>query len=523
MTEIGIAQQQLFDDDQQAQYAVEPTMPHEYEQTENVTHVTHDMTAQANTLKTHGLQAATAQNSIPAAELQGTNPSDDWSQSASYNIFDSSSHTSSGQLNRVDFIHDSGVSAQTEPIQHPEVRRWTSMQGAASSPHDTEPFSSVISPRATRAKSDNAAPNMLQPSSASVDELALPVTTELPKVEKRGRKKKQVVPPIDEDDELSLPQPREPPPSKPEKRKPGRPPKNTKVSLDDSAPAAPHTLAEDLSIQPAKNPEGAVPDASEVPTDGATGDGDPQSIIDEPMKDDHDESLITHTLEQIPQVSSKPAKEPKKKKLKRGKTTSVTLTKTYEPDVEDDVIWIDERPITTTREDKPTTNPADPRPNTTGEQPPAPKKRGRKRKKTAEQLEQLEQEVAAPPAIDASDTQTAIANEEENNQVQQNEAHNESTTRAQTPEIENPIIEKDHSIPNPLSDPQQTTSPKKIPGQAPPDHQPPETPQKPNGPKTPSTKGPGKHSPISSTSKVPYRVGLSKKARIAPLLKIIKR
>lgn len=67
---------------------------------------------------------------------------------------------------------------------------------------------------------------------------------------------------------------------------------------------------------------------------------------------------------------------------------------------------------------------------------------------------------------------------------------------------------------------------------------PPETPKKSGSePKTPSTapgaadadasgkganKGPGKHSPIS-TGKVPYRVGLSRKARIAPLLKIVRR
>lgn len=516
MTEIGIAQQRLFDDDQQAQYTLEPTMPHEYEQIERLTHET---TAQANTREAHDPQAATAQDSVPATELQGTNPSDDWSQSVSYNIFDSSSHTPSGQLNRADFIRDSGVTTQTEPLQHLEIRRWASMQGAASSPHDTEPFSSAISPQATRAKSDNAAPNMAQPSSASVDELSLPVTTELPKVEKRGRKKKQAVPPIDEDDELSLPQSHEPPPSKPEKRKPGRPPKNPKVSLDDSVPAAPHTLAEDPSVQPVKHPECAAHDASEIPTDGATGNGVSQSTIDELTKDDQGEPPITHAPEQTPQVSPKPAKEPKKKKLKRGKTTSVTLTKTYEPDVEDDVIWVDERPITTAREDKPITKPVDPSPNKAEEQAPAPTKRGRKRKKTAEQLEQ---EAAALQAADEPGTQTAITNEEENNRVQQNEADNESITRTQTPEAENPITEEDQPAPNPLSEPRQTTSPAKISEQVP-GHQHPETPQKPSGPKTPSTKGPGKHSPISSTSKVPYRVGLSKKARIAPLLKIIKR
>ena len=48
---------------------------------------------------------------------------------------------------------------------------------------------------------------------------------------------------------------------------------------------------------------------------------------------------------------------------------------------------------------------------------------------------------------------------------------------------------------------------------------PPETPRKPT---TPAPKGPDKHSPICS-GKVAYRVGLSKRARIAPLLRIVRK
>ncbi|KAL9132263.1 MAG: hypothetical protein Q9175_006567 [Cornicularia normoerica] len=48
---------------------------------------------------------------------------------------------------------------------------------------------------------------------------------------------------------------------------------------------------------------------------------------------------------------------------------------------------------------------------------------------------------------------------------------------------------------------------------------PPETPRK---SATPASKGPDKHSPISS-GKVAYRVGLSKRARIAPLLRIVRK
>lgn len=59
-------------------------------------------------------------------------------------------------------------------------------------------------------------------------------------------------------------------------------------------------------------------------------------------------------------------------------------------------------------------------------------------------------------------------------------------------------------------------SPEKSPVEA---NRPPETPRKST---TPAPKGPDKHSPISS-GKVAYRVGLSKRARIAPLLRIVRK
>lgn len=54
----------------------------------------------------------------------------------------------------------------------------------------------------------------------------------------------------------------------------------------------------------------------------------------------------------------------------------------------------------------------------------------------------------------------------------------------------------------------------------------PSTPKKqPEPPTTPAKveKGPDKHSPISIRNKVPYRVGLSRRARIAPLLKVVRK
>ncbi|KAL4921452.1 hypothetical protein BDW62DRAFT_129195 [Aspergillus aurantiobrunneus] len=518
MTEIGLAQQRLFDDDQQAQYAHQPL--HELGPVQDVNDET---TVHESALGAHDPSIAPAKHSAPHLDPRGTDPIDDWSQSVSYNIFDSSSHTASGQLNRADFIHDSGVTTQTELVQNLELRRWTSMQGAASSPHDTEPFSSVRSPQATRAKSVNLATSIVQPSSASIDELSLPATTELPKVEKRGRKKKQAAPVNDEDDELSHPQSRPPPPIKTEKRKPGRPPKNAKEPPHHRVKTGSIDPPEFLGVLPEVNQETIFANGPEASFDGtAENDVQPWRIVDEPTKDDQSGSPTALAPEHNLQLSPKPAKEQKKKKLKRGKTTSVTLTKTYDSDVEDDVIWIDERPVPTTLEDKTNTNSIEPSRNAPAEQQ-VPKKPGRKRKKTSDQLDP---ETAAPPVVDRPDAQMTIP-DETNNQPQLSDIHNKSgisvvldnktTTRTHTPDIANPITE-DQTLFDPPEGLQQPTSAPK-----PSEHQPPETPQKATDQKTTSTKGPGKHSPISSTSKVPYRVGLSKKARIAPLLKIIKR
>ncbi|KAL4762492.1 uncharacterized protein BDW70DRAFT_133878 [Aspergillus foveolatus] len=250
----------------------------------------------------------------------------------------------------------------------------------------------------------------------------------------------------------------------------------------------------------------------------------PQNIIDDFTHDNQNEQPAVPALEQSLQTPATSTKEPKKKKLKRGKTTSVTLTKTYESDIEDDVIWVEQRPATPIDEDNKPSNPTKPSGNTVAEQTSAPKKRGRKRKKTSEQLDQR---TPVPLEVDEQDAQTTTSNEADDT-PQLNDTHNDSgvlvvlktknTTDAQTSDIMEPIT-KDQA----LLDLHPPTSPAKLSEHAQPAQQPPETPQKRTDSKTPSVKGPGKHSPISSTSRVPYRVGLSKKARIAPLLKIIKR
>ncbi|KAL2819764.1 hypothetical protein BJX63DRAFT_361253 [Aspergillus granulosus] len=498
MTEIGLAQQRLFDDDHQAQCDNQPVEFHESGLGPiHVERVNQRYMAQEEALPANHVPITPAHDSIPRVGLHGTTHSDDWSQSApSYNIFDSSNQTLSSQLNRTDFLRDSRVTTQTELLQNFELRRWTSMQDVTSSPHDTEPSSSVIA-KAARAKSDNIVPNAIQ-RSPSVDELALPATTEIPKVEKRGRKKKQILPVNDEDVDFPHAASRETPPPKPEKRKPGRPPKTAKVDTAASA---------ERSDAPSHPPESSVIAETAVEYKII-----PPQIIPPEL----------NVPERDMQPSPKLKKEPGKKKVKRSMTTSVTLTKTFEPDVEDDVIWIDERPIVPADpEDRPNLHQAESVPDPAT----APKKRGRKRKKTAEQLKQ---EAEAQAKAEAASPLGEINNPEELNETSHNPGISvvlKSSTRNQSPDITNPDFcpEEDTFQEPQASEPElpQPTSPSKelhdelI--------RPPETPQKPTDPRTPSTKGPGKHSPISSTCKVPYRVGLSKRARIAPLLKIIKR
>lgn len=522
ITEIGLAQQRLFDDEQHAQNAHQPPI---FPEPEPVQDQNTETAALAELVETQELPTASVQDPGPRPEAQQMNPSDDWSQSVSYNFFDSSSHTPSGQLNRADLFRDSATTAQTEPMRSFELRRWNSlMQAETSSPHDTEPFSSVISPKAARAKSDNATSNPLQPSSASVDELSIPATTEMPKVEKRGRKKKQPVPANDEDDELAYPESRESQPVKPEKRKPGRPPKNAKV-LDETNDSGPVGIAHPAGVASDEN-QGTDFDQNTEPHD-AGGQDAHEGIVDGPTNDDQSKVAPVPEFEQNNQDILEPTKQPKKKKLKRGKTTSVTQTKSHQPDVEDDVIWIDERPIPADKEASATSKHNETSHDSTAEKAPAPKKRGRKRKKTSDQLAE---ETAAAPAPEPDEQEAASINE--NNPPPQDRPQDEAGVSVvlqnrdpppQTPEITNtiddggeqdqPLFDESEDHKELSSKPSENSSVDRHPG----------TPEKHIDPQTPASKGPGKHSPISSTSKVPYRVGLSKKARIAPLLKIIKR
>ncbi|KAL4898135.1 hypothetical protein BDV59DRAFT_166261 [Aspergillus ambiguus] len=397
------------------------------------------------------------------------------SAAPSYNLFESSLHPSTtphDQNNQFPFPLER---IQTSP------RRCDSAWELISSPHDTEPNSSIV-----RARSDHAGLGDLQQSIPAGNMLEVsfqaPVCVEIPSApaaeKKRGRKKKQSLPDADEDDELAQPATTTPAiQGQPEKRKPGRPPKNAKKGTEEAEGS--NVESSHQSDMPAEYPNGAV-----APTGG------PEQPRDS-----------------IPSEPTKSTREPKKKKIKRGKTTSLMLKKTCESDVEDDVIWVDDKPANIVADEpnaqcgvvtEPDNNAAEAEAKQDSESTPAPKKRGRKRKKTSElPTEEQTAEIAAEP--EAPEIQESMAKTVTDEPTTDNAEPISVSPRATSP------CEPESNAQNPLP-----VTPKKSEPQTP-------------DPSSASNKGPTKHSPISTTSKVPYRVGLSRRARIAPLLKIVRR
>lgn len=335
------------------------------------------------------------------------------------------------------------------------------------------------------------------------DELALPVVAPTTAVntptvtKKRGRPKKQSLPEDDEEDELAAPRNyfNYEFSKTAEKRRAASSPRNQEttktdvIEINDDADepstteVKPHHVPGLMVVLPvAFDGKSKRKDASGPAESGTTG-----------------------------------TKPPKKKKVKRSKTASAVLDKSNGASVDDDVIWLDSNPIQVD-ENKPAEQTDDPQRAQNAplqvalqipqaEEVPGPKKRGRKRKKTAEQLATktapVAEEQQQPP-----ETETAAS-------------HKAHTTEENSTPIAEPLNETAEPTKETQESPQQesTTTP----------DLPPQTPHraegKENDPATgkASHKGPTKHSPILSTTKVPYRVGLSKRARIAPLLKIVRK
>lgn len=444
---------------------------------------------------------------------------------------------------------------QTEILNKTPIRSKSLQEAALDSPHDTEPFSSLRSPNVSRSKSDNTAQQSAPQRSQTnaTDELSAAVAVEIPIIQKKKAPKKnkpQPQPEDDDDDELAAPSDSK---NNKSKAKGVSRSRSNKQTMDSNNLNETHELIETNTPHPIPN-EPKLPDNTPHTTNP---DNDEIDLIQL-------DALKTQPQPQPPQPSNdqlrahftqppkQPRKELKKKKLKRGKTTSVTVKKTYEPDVEDDVIWIDDRQHDPQHDRRPDSIPTPDSISTpAGEQEtltavevpmfggdqdqgnpnpePAPKKRGRKRKKTAEQplvsAEEVSTEVNGhAPGQTLSNVSVVVEKHANDNRQKPNSSNNPSTidgtkpssVLAAAPELE-PEPEQE-SISNAPESPKKsnpTLDTSNQEGQSDPDTSTKST--------NDDSKGPSKHSPIAGTSKVPYRVGLSRRARIAPLLKIVRK
>ncbi|KAJ5525271.1 hypothetical protein N7494_011921 [Penicillium frequentans] len=512
MTEIGLAQERLFDDASSGAQRVPATVtfyPSEISQPGSFPTMQSYQYQQMNPV-THGqFGYSEVPNNAPYEATQllvpGVAPAYDYSTPTASTHVDSPSDgfTGSTSIQTGENLHDLPLKQNLQPPQP--------MQPMACSPHDTEPLSSVASPGLSKTIQDNTRSGLVSPQhspASTYDELALPaVYVEVPSAVKRARQTKKPLPEDDDDDELAIvggPQPSSS--------------KLTAKSLPENNPQA-------ASVE---SPSKHVPENVIASENGGTG-AENTPVVDEVGS--ADKTNIPPTL---PDNSSKSStKEPKIKKSKRTKAASA-ISKARVSDADDDVIWVDSRPLASgeTEEQKnpgtesitadpnhlgtpqpdPTASTEESSTTTKSGDKPAPKKRGRKRKQPLEQPRE-----AAPTQI------TEEQGLPSNSKIVVLKVNTNPAGSSSDPKHETKAVEAENSMPPPQADPP-------VPQANDQSEAPPQTPSGPDqNPSTPvagsisTQKGPAKHSPISSTSKVPYRVGLSKRARIAPLLKIVRK
>ena len=152
------------------------------------------------------------------------------------------------------------------------------------------------------------------------------------------------------------------------------------------------------------------------------------------------------------------------------------------------------------------------RANSTVREKPAPKKRSRRRK-AAESPVPEPVTVPVPDMEDPFNETSAPAAAEQQSNANPQPHHEKTTPNSSETEPQPTSEEPSNPQPQPRPSPQKAEVP------------PLSSPEKQNQPQTPPKfeKGPDKHSPISIRNKVPFRVGLSRRARIAPLLKVVRK
>ena len=464
------------------------------------------------------------------------------SVTTTYNFFESSAIGDSGLVNVQVTPLTSDRKEDWKECPHYTPCRSKSLQEGLDSPHDTIPFSSLASPW-KRLKNDLGSRDLSQESlGAAQKEESADLELLVVKNNQGGPKKLTID--LTTEEQVEVDGLAEKTIDQQQKQSKLRPSRRRKSELGDVTDIEDSELPaenahDDLTITLELSQSSRVPerrdrvDGSEETINGThrseCGEMGPRSIPDDLKTGATNEPHISHAsaLEKV----DKPIKEPKKKKLKRGKTTSAILKKSYESDVEDDVLWVEDRPaseIVNAQGTESVLLKQEPRENRGSHEtndvskaenkpeqghilPPAalePKRRDRKRKKTAEKIEAQAEEECCENASEQNlgnklihdISSTGIATHSlEDNQNQDKETYrmakkpDGSSTDAllETPKKQGSGILKHHS---PSLD--ATVGP---------------------------AKGPNKHSPISKTSKAPFRVGLSRRARITPLLKVVRK
>ncbi|KAJ5638510.1 hypothetical protein N7528_000900 [Penicillium herquei] len=489
MTEIGLAQNRLFDESSSAAQRISTTTYYPSEISQPGSFPTmQSYQYQQNVPVTHGnVQYTNIPRDQPYEATQLLTPSAapacDYSPPTTASHVDSPSDVTTAPTS-APYLGDGSENLSKNAAQqlHP-------VPAMAYSPHDTEPFSSVASPRVNISKNENPMPGLKSPhhyGGDANDELAFPgVTVEVPSATKkrRSRAKKASIPEDDDDDELAIGAGTEHSPAKPTEKSSGE---------------------------------------SELPTVAAE-----EAIETAPVGDDA--ASIPNTTEVISAPEGNTVPE----------TGSAATEQPQKSHADDDVIWVDSRPLQTNGAQENSTTEAKKLEVNVQDAQPAPKKRGRKRKQATERI---------------ADDLDSVSNTDSN--ATDDKPAPKKRGRKRKPPVELVEPEVQDSAPKddaPVTDNEKTEEPKEkepeaeaeVAQQSDPEPKadtvvekvkeltevPPQTPQKPEqNPSTPvagnstnARKGLSKHSPISSTSKVPYRVGLSKRARIAPLLKMVRK
>jgi hypothetical protein len=249
-----------------------------------------------------------------------------------------------------------------------------------------------------------------------------------------------------------------------------------------------------------------------------------------PKKQDRDTSpdelamdqMMKHQTDDVrgQKAISKPDK-PKKKKVKRSKTTSDLPNPTSLPNDDRDMRWIDNSlvidlentesnptgvdettAVPVSKEELPTKKATGDENSATNDTKAEPKKRGRKKKSTTE----------GPPAayVESSSVLQDISNTAHLSTKDEHNPNGDQTGGSKPNEIsetEHPQKGMEATAPAAETPMKSESTAAKADGESP----------------ATVKQAPAKPSPILNTGKVPYRVGLSRRARIAPLLKIVRK